>query len=118
MANPRHRLVALVIAALAVLATATALLASIHHEARDALVDRHFARGNALVEQGQPAAAIGEYRAALSLGRDRLAIERALALTLLSVGRISEAESYLRDLLLRDPVNGPLNRGMARVHAH
>jgi tetratricopeptide (TPR) repeat protein len=117
MLNPHHRLVALVIAALAGLAGATGVLASLHHVRRDALAESHFARGRALAGSGRPQEAVEEYRAALSVRRGQFDIERALALTLLSIGRLSEAESYLRDLLDRDPASGPLNRGLARIYA-
>src|SRR5690606_18377840 len=40
-----------------------------------------------------------------------------LALALLQLGRVSEAEAYLTDLLRRDPTSGALNLAMARVHA-
>ena len=53
----------------------------------------------------------------LQLERDDPDAARALALTLLRLGRLDESESYLRDLLRRDPTDGLLNRGLARIHA-
>lgn len=115
--SSRHRLIAFVLASLVLLAAATGILASVHHDARESLARAHADRGAALADRGALEAAVSEYRAALSLERGKMETERALALALLSLDRVSEAESYLRDLLQRDPTSGPLNRGMARIHA-
>lgn len=116
MAHTSRRVVALVVASIAVLIGATAALAALHHAARAERVREHFDRGQSLVARGELADAVEEYRAVLSLERDHLEAERALALALLSLGRLSQAETYFSELLRRDPTNGPLNRGVARIH--
>lgn len=110
-------LVAIVLALIAALSGATALLASFHRDVRAARTQRHLERGHALASSRQLASAVDEYRAALSLERDHFGAARALAFALLSLGRLSEAESYLRDLLRDRPADGALNRGLARIHA-
>ncbi|HEX7088017.1 MAG TPA: tetratricopeptide repeat protein [Vicinamibacterales bacterium] len=113
----RRPLVVIVIVAIGLLAGATALLASMHAERRAALAQAHRDRGDALVARGELAAAVVEYRSALALARGHLETGRALALALLQLGRVGEAEAYLTDLLREDPTSGPLNLAMARVQA-
>lgn len=116
MIHRSRRLLVLVGASLAVLCGATVLLASVYHATRADRAQDHLARGEALARGDELVRAVEEYRTALSLERDSVEAERGLALALLSLGRLSEAESYLSDLLQRDPTDGPLNRGMARIH--
>jgi tetratricopeptide (TPR) repeat protein len=80
-------------------------------------VRAHLERGHQLVAHHELAAGTNEFRAALALERDHVEASRALALTLLSLGQIEEAESHLRELLGENPTDGPLNRGLARIHA-
>lgn len=112
-----RRLTVLVLVLLGALFSATAFLNSVHHEVRATRARAHLDRGRALAAQGDLAGAVREYRAALSLEREHPEAARVLALTLLSLGRLSEAENYLRDLLRGNPADGPLNRGLARIHA-
>ncbi|HEY8535753.1 MAG TPA: tetratricopeptide repeat protein [Vicinamibacterales bacterium] len=113
----RRPLVVIVIVVMGLLAGVTALLASVHAERRAALAQAHRDRGDALVARGELAAAVVEYRSALALERGHLETGRALALALLQLGRVGEAEAYLTDLLRQDPTSGPLNLAMARVQA-
>lgn len=117
MANSPRRLIAVIVTVLALLVLATGLLASVHESMRSARTRQHLERGHALVAQNELAAAVEQYRAALSLDRDHPDAGRALALTLLSLGHLSEAESYLRGLLTDDPTDGALNRGLARIYS-
>jgi tetratricopeptide (TPR) repeat protein len=110
-------LVLVVVAALTALATSTVLLKSLHAHVRDERVREHIDRANAFASAKQYDRAAEEYRAALQLRRDDPQAGRALALTLLELGQLGEGESYLRDLLRKDPTDGPLNRGLARVYA-
>jgi tetratricopeptide (TPR) repeat protein len=114
--SPRY-VIATVIAALALLAGGTALLASVHARVRLSRTNEHLERGNTLAGRGKLADAVDEYHAALALQRDNRTARRALALTLLSLGRLSEAESYLRDLRRDQPTDGVLNRALARIYA-
>jgi len=114
---PPRPLIAIVGGSLVALFVATALFASVYHEQRAVRALTHLERGHTLAAAGELESAVREYRAALSLERDSIGAEQALALTLLSLNRLSEAESYLTELLARDPASGPLNRAIARIHA-
>lgn len=114
---PPRAAVALVVTALVVLSAATVVLRSAHEHARQNRVRVHLERGHQLVAQNAPAAGIDEFRAALALERDHVEASRALAFTLLSLGQVEEGESHLRELLRENPTDGPLNRGLARIHA-
>jgi tetratricopeptide (TPR) repeat protein len=102
---------------LAVLFAAAGLLGSFHDEVRTARTRSHLERGHTLARQNDLAAAVEQYRTALLLEPDNLQARRALALTLLSLGQLGEAESHVRDLLKQDPTDGPLNRALARIYA-
>ena len=115
--TPHRIAVAVVVTALVVLSTAAVVLRSTHEQAREGRVQAHLARGHQLVADHQLAAGAGEFRAALALDRDHVEAGRALALTLLALGHIEESESHLRELLRENPTDGPLNRGLARIHA-
>lgn len=106
--------VALVIAALGVTA---GVLRTAHHQQREKRVMWHNNEGDQLAAAGDPERAVAQYRAALQLSRDDAHAGRAVALTLLRLGRLSEAESYLADLLRHAPTDGELNRGIARINA-
>jgi tetratricopeptide (TPR) repeat protein len=106
-----------IVAALVALASVTVLLKSLHAHVRDERVRHHMAEAQAYADATQYERAAAEYRAVLQLKRDDPAAGRALALTVLELGQLGEGESYLRDLLRRDPTDGPMNRGLARVHA-
>lgn len=106
-----------VFAALALLAGTTALLASVHERLRVSRLSKHLQQAEALAAARNLDGSITEYHAALALERDNDAARRGLALTLLSLERWSEAESYLRDLLREEPTDGVLNRALARIQA-
>ena len=105
-----------VISALGLLVLATVLLASVHERVLLARTREHLERGDTLAGRGSLVQAVGEYHAALALERDNRVARRRLALALLSLERLTEAESYIRDLLHEDPTDGELNRALARIH--
>lgn len=111
-----QRLIAVTVGLLASLFGATAFLASVHERVRHARVDDHLARARARAAAGEDAGAVQEYRAVLWLDRGHAGAARGLALALVSLGRYTEAESYLRELLRQDPTDGALNRDLARIH--
>lgn len=113
----QSRLIAFSVAILAGLFAATTALATFHRDARLTLASRHFATGRSHELRGALAAAIEEYRAALALDRNHFEAERALALSLLSLDRLDEAETWFGDLLRQHPTDGSINRGMARLMA-
>jgi tetratricopeptide (TPR) repeat protein len=110
-------LVFLVIVALATLVAATTLLARVHAGEKSARAARHVEDGERRLAEGDVVAAVPEFRAALALVRDRPEPLRRLAQALLALGQLDEAEAHLRDLLARFPVDGPVNRDLARVAA-
>jgi tetratricopeptide (TPR) repeat protein len=112
-----RRLLVLVLVAMGVLAAATTLLARFYHGEQVARAARHLEAGRELMAAGATAEAVSEFRASLGLARDDPEAARLLAQALLQLGRIDEAQSYLSDLLRRYPVDGRMNRDMARVAA-
>jgi tetratricopeptide (TPR) repeat protein len=114
--SPRY-IVATVLAALAMLGGATALLGSVHERLQRSRITAHLQRAEALAAAHDLAGAISQYHAALALERENDAARRGLALTLLSLQRWAEAESYIRDLLREEPTDGVLNRALARIQA-
>lgn len=116
MTLSRRHLVAVVGILGVVLFTATAALSRLHEEALTARVDEHLRRAHTSAEAGALDTAVAEYRAALSLDRDHPEAARGLALGLVALGRLVEADSYLRNLLAQSPTDGRLQRGLARVH--
>jgi tetratricopeptide (TPR) repeat protein len=112
-----RRLLAAVIALLAIAFGATAALASVYHDLREDRVRRHLERARQLAAEQRIEPAAAAYAAALRLERDHLDAGRGLALSLLALNRLSEADPYIRELLARQPTDGPLNRGLARIAA-
>jgi Tfp pilus assembly protein PilF len=106
---------ALVTLALASLFSGTAIVAARYHAERDALAREHFARGQALADEGRPALASRWFRASLALNRDDTTRKLALATALLQAGRAREAGVHLADVLRADPTSGPANLARARV---
>jgi len=111
------RQILLVSGVLAALFATTSLLASYHEKNLERRTQQHLDRGDALISDHDLEAATREYRAALSLNRGNDRAARSLAVALLSLGRLAESESYLRDLLRRAPTDGALNRELARIEA-
>ena len=114
---PTRRLVTIVVVAVALGFGATAVFASFYHNVRDQRVRHHLDRARDLAARGDVAAASDQYAAALLIERDDLEAGRGLALTLLALNRLPEAESYFRELLVREPTDGALHRGLARIAA-
>ncbi len=112
-----RRLLVLVLVAMGALAGATTLLARFYHGEQAARATRHLEAGRELMATGATAQAVPEFRASLGLVRDDPEPARLLAQALLQLERLDEAQSYLSDLLRRHPVDGQLNRDMARVAA-
>ena len=114
--NPRPLLpYVLTAAALIALVGSTVLLARAYHAERRHLATTHFARGIALKQQGHGSAAIPHLRMALSLERHTDGYTLALAETLIDLGRAAEAETYLTEVLRRDPTSGIANLQRAHI---
>ena len=114
----QHSRVVLIVVGIASasLASVTVALQALHAAARHDRLATHVSRAESSHSAGDLARAVDEYRAALQLDRSHIEARRALALSLVELGRLSEGESYLRDLLRQDPIDGLLNRGLARIH--
>jgi tetratricopeptide (TPR) repeat protein len=95
----------------------TGVLARGYHETRRQVAEEYFATAQQDAASGDPEQAAVHYRAALSLERDNKAYRRALAVTLIDLRRIGEAESRLDDLLAVDPIDGETNLLRGRVAA-
>lgn len=117
MGSTSRHLIAPVAAMLGLLFVTTVLLGSAHGRVRAGRMQAHLERGDAFARQMALAAALEEYRAALSLAPEDPQARRSLALTLLSLDRFAEAETYIRDLLAENPTDGALNRALARIYA-
>ncbi|MGE0042059.1 MAG: tetratricopeptide repeat protein [Vicinamibacterales bacterium] len=95
--------------------TTTTTLARYYHEEQHARSEGHYARGTALVAQGERDRGIVELRAALSLDRGNPGYALVLATALLDAGHPREAQTYLDDAIRDDPTSGPANLVRARV---
>jgi tetratricopeptide (TPR) repeat protein len=115
--SPNRVAMSVVVTGLAALCLAALVLRARHDHVRASRVQAHLARGHELVAHQQPESAAAQFRAALALDRDNPQAARALAVTLLSLGRVAESESHLRELLRQAPTDGELNRDLARIHA-
>ncbi len=66
---------------------------------------------------GNPEAALGDFRAALSYSHDNSQYQLSLARALRDTGRTAEAETYLISLWERTPQEGPVNLALGRLFA-
>jgi tetratricopeptide (TPR) repeat protein len=105
----------LTLTALVGLAGATIVLAGAYHEEKETLAARHYARGVELRRGGRGVDAIPHFRMALSLARHHDPYTLALAETLINLNRPAEAETYLTEVLRRDPTSGIANLLRARI---
>ncbi len=74
-------------------------------------------QGQRLVQQGRNIEAIDRFRSALSVSRGNPEAQLALAGALLRVGRLTDAETLLKENLQRNATDGAANLTMARVLA-
>jgi len=72
-------------------------------------------RAGANQAEAYPGEAAEYFRAALALDRDNVEARRALAITLLQLGRLGEAETHVIELLQADPIDGEANLLRARI---
>lgn len=107
----------LVFVALAVLFAFTGALAKIYRGQRLQRAESHYRSGQQLAQAGRPAAAVEEYRAALTYSHDDNRYQLALALSLMDLGRLDEAQSHLLDLHENDPNDALTDLMLARIAA-
>lgn len=103
--------------ALVLIGVTTGILARDYHEARREQAAMYFATAEQELAAGRAEDATLHYRAALSLERDNVEYRRRLAVTLLDLRLVGEAESRLDDLLTTDPIDGEANLLRGRVAA-
>jgi len=72
-------------------------------------------RGEMELRAGHAAAALADFRNALSHARDNALYQLRLAQALASTGQFQQARNYLLNLREREPGNGPVNLELARL---
>jgi len=107
----------LVIAAIAALFAVDTFLARIEKSESREEAQRLFEQGQQLARQGRSVEAIDRFRSSLSVSRGNPEVQAALAGSLLAVGRLTDAETLLREVLQRNATDGLANVIMARVLA-
>ena len=95
----------------------TTVFANTYRAQRRSRAEAHFQEGNTLLAEGQNRKAVSEFREALSYSHDSFEYRLALALALIKVGDISEAEAHLTELGETDPTSGVVNLNLARIAA-
>ncbi len=94
----------------------TQYFVTLHRRTEDSLAQRWFARGDAAMQAGDPAAAADEYRNALGYDRENDLYRLRLAQALLASNRLNEAHAHLISLWDEEPADGEVNLGLARVY--
>lgn len=74
-----------------------------------------YLHGQTMLSQGQPEAAILDFRNALAHTPEDLKSRTALGLTLVNSGDLSEASSYLSEVAKKQPQNALVLAGLARI---
>lgn len=105
----------LVFLAIAALAAIDTFLAKVEKTEGQAEARRLLVEGQRLVQQGRDADAIDKFRSALSVSRGNQEAQLGLAGALLAVGRLTDAETLLQEMLQRSATDGAANLTMARV---
>src|SRR5579862_1840308 len=105
----------LVVAVLAVLGVNR--LVNRFHEQEKALARHLYERGFHAQTVGNPEAALGDFRAALTYDHNNFQYQLSLARALRDTGRTAEAETYLISLWERSPQEGLVNLALGRLYA-
>lgn len=95
--------------------TVTAFLSSAYRRARVSQGHRHYDIGQSLASAGNLEGAAEEYRKALLFLPDEPEYRLSLAVVLVELGKLDEAESHLQELLEINPTDGLVNLMMARI---
>ena len=107
----------LVFVTLILLFVMTWFLAKTYRSDRRSRAETYFHKGETLARNGQPRAALAEYRAALTYSDNDSRYELALSLALVAAGQLGEAEAHLGELHQADPNNALVNLLLARIAA-
>ena len=79
---------------------------------------RLYQNGRRLLQSGQSAQSVEQFRSAVAVDRDNQAYQLALAQALLAADNPSEAETVLTALVQENPFSGPANLALAQVMVH
>lgn len=116
MVKPNGReAILLVFIALALLFAATSFLARSYASELRNRAETHFHQGEIFARNGKPAAAVEEYRAALTYSHNDGRYQMALSLALIALGHLDEAEAHLLELRDADPNDAIVNLMLARI---
>lgn len=95
----------------------TTLVANTYRAQRRARAEAHFAKGNVLLRESENHKAVSEFREALAYSHDSFQYRLALALALIKVGDLGEAQAHLSELQESDPTSGIVNLKLAQLAA-
>ncbi len=115
VAGTTRRAILVVLISMTILWTTTSFVVRAWKTGRYDRAEDHFQRGNRASRQGDNEEAAEQYRAALSFTPGDPKFRLALALALMDLGRLDEAEAHLGELREMDPTNGVVNLAMARI---
>ncbi len=115
----QRRVLLLSLIPLALLFAITATLARTYHVREAGLVQEWYDKGNADLSAGRSAAAIEDFRNALSYDPENNLVQPRLAEALLADGRITEARSYFLNLWdRRSRLGRSESRSRSHLHSH
>lgn len=117
MSFPTSRNAVWASAALVLLFSFATVLNSAYRATRRNRAEDRYHDGLALAGAGRDAAAVDEFRAALTYEHNDARYTLALARSLVKLGRWSEAETYLNELREDDPTDSAINLMLARIAA-
>ncbi|MCW5983552.1 MAG: tetratricopeptide repeat protein [Bryobacteraceae bacterium] len=117
VAGSTGRVLALVFGLMVLLFLATGFLTGAYRRERESRAAVQFEAAQELARDGKYGEAIDHYTEALVLARDRLEYMQALARVLVEAKKTREAETYLLELIRRDPPSGAANLMLARINA-
>ena len=103
------------ILAIAVLFFADTFLAKTEKAESLVEAEHHYQNGKRLMQSGDTARAVEEFRSALGVERENQDYQLALGQALLTAGKATDAAGVLNALLEEDPFGGPANLALARV---
>jgi predicted Zn-dependent protease len=92
-------------------------LSRLYHAQQEALGNRWSSRGAIDLKEQRFDRAASEFRTALLYSRDNYDYQLSLAQALIGLKRTGEASAYLINLWEREPENGLVNLGLARIAA-
>lgn len=115
VAGTTPRALLAVIVGMTVLWTTTSFLVRAWRAGRYDRAEDHFKLGKQFAHAGKNEEAAEQYRAALSFSPGDSNFRLELALALMNLGRLDEAEAHLAELKDADPTNAVVNLALARI---